>query len=159
MNQLGGISERRTYQLISGSRGLPAFLIKHSGLNSGFMISQYTAASIVNRNKILCTPASADSIVSSNGQEDYVSMGANAANKCLEIFENLKDILAIELFTAAQAMEFRRPLKSSSFVEQVLQEYRKVVPFIEQDEEMHLHIKNTKRFIEQKMHEWYIQFN
>ncbi|GAB4202912.1 MAG: histidine ammonia-lyase [Bacteroidia bacterium] len=159
LNQLGGISERRTYQLISGQRNLPAFLVKHSGLNSGFMIPQYTAASIVNRNKILCTPASADSIVSSNGQEDYVSMGANAANKCLEILDNVKYLLAIELFTAAQALHFRGPLKSSPFIESIVEEYRSVVPFIEKDEEMYVHIQNTKSFIENKMKEWYFKFN
>jgi histidine ammonia-lyase len=159
LNQLGNISERRIYQLISGQRDLPAFLIKHSGLNSGLMIPQYTAASLVNRNKILCTPASADSIVSSNGQEDYVSMGANAANKCLEILDNLKSILSIELFTAAQALHFRRPFKSSPFIENILEEYRSVVPFIEKDEEMYVHIQNTKIFIENKMKDWYLQFN
>lgn len=159
LNQLGGISERRIYQLLSGNRNLPAFLVKHSGLNSGFMIPQYTAASLVNRNKILCTPASTDSIVSSNGQEDYVSMGANAANKALEILENIKSILAIELFTAAQALEFRRPLKSSSFIENIIQEYREIVPFIEYDNEMYIHIQNTRRFIENKMKEWYLKFN
>ncbi|RME16249.1 MAG: aromatic amino acid lyase, partial [Bacteroidetes bacterium] len=159
LNQLGNISERRIYQLISGQRDLPAFLIKHSGLNSGLMIPQYTAASLVNRNKILCTPASADSIVSSNGQEDYVSMGANAANKCLEILDNLKSILSIELFTAAQALHFRRPFKSSPFIESILEEYRSVVPFIEKDEEMYVHIQNTKIFIENKMKDWYLQFN
>lgn len=158
-NQLGSISERRIYQLISGNRNLPPFLVKHSGLNSGFMIPQYTAASIVNRNKILCTPASADSIVSSNGQEDYVSMGANAANKALEIFENLKDILAIELFTATQAMEFRRPLSSSTFIENIIHEYRKIVPFIENDQEMYIHIQKSRQFIESKMKEWYFKFN
>lgn len=159
LNQLGSISERRTYQLISGNRNLPPFLVKHSGLNSGFMIPQYTAASIVNRNKILCTPASADSIISSNGQEDYVSMGANAANKCLEIFENLKDLLAIELFTAAQALEFRNPNQSSDIIKNILSEYRQIVPFIEHDTEMHIHIKASKQFIEQNMLKWYHQLN
>lgn len=159
LNQLGAISERRIYQLISGNRNLPAFLVKNPGLNSGFMIPQYTAASIVNRNKILCTPASADSIMSSNGQEDYVSMGANAANKCLEIYENLKDIIAIEFFTAAQALEFRRPHKTSPFVESIITEYRKYVPFIEHDTEMYPLISETKKFIEEKMLKWYFELN
>lgn len=159
LNQLASISERRIFQLISGNRDLPPFLVKHSGLNSGFMIPQYTAASIVNRNKILCTPASADSIVSSNGQEDYVSMGANAANKCLEIFENWKDIMAIELFTAAQALDFRRPSQSSPFIENILKEYRKMVPFIEHDTEMHIHIQSTKKFIESNFIQWHFNFN
>lgn len=159
LHQLGGISERRTYQLISGNRGLSPFLVKYSGLHSGLMIPQYTAASIVNRNKILCTPASADSIVSSNGQEDFVSMGANAANKCIEIYENLKNILAIELLTAAQALEFRRPHTSSPFIENILSEYRKEVPFIEQDTEMYKYIHLSKQFIERNMWQWYLQLN
>ncbi len=158
MNQLGGISERRIFQLISGSRNLPTFLVRNSGLNSGFMITQYTAASLVNRNKILCTPASADSIVSSNGQEDYVSMGANAANKSLEILENIKQILAIELFTAAQAFEFRRPQRSSDSIENLIAEYRKNVPFIEHDTEMYVYIQRTKKFIEENMLNWYNRF-
>ncbi len=157
LNQLASISERRIYQLISGNRNLPPFLVKHSGLNSGLMISQYTAASIVNRNKILCTPASADSIVSSNGQEDYVSMGANAANKCIEIYENTKDILAIELLTSTQALHFRRPQKSSPFIENILSEYRKHVPFIENDSIIHELIIKTKQFIDNQMLEWYFE--
>lgn len=159
LNQLSSVSERRIYQLISGSRNLPVFLVKNPGVNSGFMITQYTAASIVNRNKLLCTPASADSIVSSNGQEDYVSMGANAANKCIEIYENVKDIIAIEFFTAVQALEFRRPQKSSAFIESIVSEYRKRVPFIEQDTEMYPFIAETKRFIEEKMFEWHFALN
>ena len=125
--ELGNISERRTYQLISGSRGLPAFLVENPGLNSGFMIPQYTAASIVSENKQLCTPASVDSIVSSNGQEDHVSMGANAATKLHRVILNLQRILAIELLNAVQAIEFRRPLKSSTAVEKIVSDYRKVV--------------------------------
>mgnify|MGYP001502963003 FL=1 len=125
--ELGNISERRTYQLISGSRGLPAFLVENPGLNSGFMIPQYTAASIVSENKQLCTPASVDSIVSSNGQEDHVSMGANAATKLHRVILNLQRILAIELLNAVQAIEFRRPFKSSAVVEKIVSDYRKVV--------------------------------
>ena len=120
LSELGSISERRTYQLISGLRGLPAFLVDNPGLNSGFMIPQYTAASIASQNKQLATPASVDSIVSSNGQEDHVSMGANAATKCLRIMDNLERILAIELMNASQAIEFRRPLHSSDFIEMFL---------------------------------------
>ncbi len=115
--ELGNISERRTYQLISGLRGLPPFLVSNPGLNSGFMIPQYTAASIVSQNKQLATPASIDSIVSSNGQEDHVSMGANAATKTLKIVDNLERILAIELMNASQAIEYRRPLRSGEFLE------------------------------------------
>jgi histidine ammonia-lyase len=131
--ELGSISERRTYKLISGKRGLPPFLSKEAGLNSGFMIPQYTAASIVSRNKQLCTPASVDSIESSQGQEDHVSMGANAATKAWKVVNNLEQILAIELMNAAQAIEFRRPQKTSPFLEAFLNEYRQEVDFVEKD--------------------------
>ncbi|CAM3407825.1 histidine ammonia-lyase [Aequorivita lipolytica] len=131
--ELGNISERRTYQLVSGLRELPAFLVSNPGLNSGFMIPQYTAASIVSQNKQLATPASVDSIVSSNGQEDHVSMGANGATKCLRVLENLETILAIELMNASQALKFREPKKSSSFIESFLKPYRSIVPFVEND--------------------------
>jgi histidine ammonia-lyase len=133
MSELGSISERRTYQLISGLRGLPPFLVSQPGLNSGFMIPQYTAASIVSQNKQLATPASVDSIVSSNGQEDHVSMGANAATKCLRIIDNVETILAIELMNASQAMEFRRPLKTSPLLESLLESFRNTVAFVEKD--------------------------
>jgi histidine ammonia-lyase len=133
LSELGNISERRTYQLISGQRGLPPFLAQEAGLNSGFMIPQYTAASIVSQNKQLCTPASVDSIVSSNGQEDHVSMGANAATKSYRVVENLRNILAIELYTAAQALEFRRPAKSSVVLEKVFNDFRNVIAFVEKD--------------------------
>ncbi len=140
--ELGSISERRTYQLISGNRGLPPFLSPNAGLNSGLMIPQYTAASIVSQNKQLCTPASVDSIVSSNGQEDHVSMAANAATKAFRVIENLERLIAIEFMTAAQALEFRRPLKSSAFVENVINQYRKVIKPLEDD-----------RFLSSDMHE------
>jgi histidine ammonia-lyase len=133
MSELGNISERRTYQLVSGLRELPDFLVKNPGLNSGFMIPQYTAASIVSQNKQLATPASVDSIVSSNGQEDHVSMGANAATKCLQIINNVETILSIELMNASQAVEFRRPQKTSPFLEMLLESYRLVVPYVEND--------------------------
>ena len=132
--ELGSISERRTYQLISGLRGLPAFLIDNPGLNSGFMIPQYTAASIASQNKQLATPASIDSIVSSNGQEDHVSMGANSATKCLKVMENLERILAIELMNASQAIHFREPLQSSDFIEMFLKSYRADVPLVKKTE-------------------------
>lgn len=147
--ELGNISERRTYQLISGKRGLPPFLVAHPGLNSGFMIPQYTAASIVSQNKQLCTPASVDSIESSQGQEDHVSMGANAATKALKVVNNLERILAIELFNAAQALEFRRPARTSPFLEDFVRQYRKVVPFIENDEVMYPHMNHTVEFLRQ----------
>lgn len=129
----GSISERRIFQLISGQRGLPPFLAKEAGVNSGFMIPQYTAASIASENKQLCTPSSVDSIVSSNGQEDHVSMGANGAVKCLKVALNLERILAIELMNAAQALEFRRPLKTSPELETIVAAYRKEVPALEKD--------------------------
>lgn len=146
--ELGSISERRTYQLISGLRGLPPFLVSDPGLNSGFMIPQYTAASIVSQNKQLATPASVDSIVSSNGQEDHVSMGANGATKTLRIIDNLERILAIELMNAAQALEFRRPAKSSALIESFLQTYREEVSFVDHDRIMHYDIMKTIRFLD-----------
>ncbi len=145
--ELGSISERRTYQLISGTRNLPAFLVDNPGLNSGFMIPQYTAASIASQNKQLATPASVDSIVSSNGQEDHVSMGANAATKCLKIMENLERILAIELMNASQAIEFRRPFKSSDFIEMFLKSYRAEVPLVKEDRILHYDIQNSVAFL------------
>jgi len=148
LTDLGNISERRTYCLVSGKRGLPAFLVKDAGLNSGLMILQYTAASIVSQNKQYATPASVDSIVSSNGQEDYVSMGANAATKCYKILENLKTILAIELITASQAMHFRSPDKTSPTLEQLLAEFRKQVTFIASDRVLSEDIKMSREFIE-----------
>jgi len=131
--EMGSISERRTYKLIGGQRGLPAYLAENPGLNSGFMIPQYTAASIVSQNKQLCTPCSIDSIDSSNGQEDHVSMGANAATKTYRVLHNVRTIVAIEWLTAAQALEFRRPLKSSPDVEAMLGRLRAEVPYTEED--------------------------
>ncbi len=147
LSELGSISERRIYQLISSSRGLPAFLIDNPGLNSGFMIPQYTAASIASQNKQLATPASVDSIVSSNGQEDHVSMGANAATKCLRVMENLERILAIELMNASQAVEFRRPLQSSEFIELFIKSYREAVPLVNEDRILHYDIENSIAFL------------
>lgn len=148
MAELGNISERRTFQLVSGLRGLPPFLVKNPGLNSGFMIPQYTAASIVSQNKQLATPSSIDSIVSSNGQEDHVSMGANGATKAKKVVDNIETILAIELLNASQALYFRFPLKSSPFLESFLQSYRSEVSFIENDIVLSTEIKKTILFIE-----------
>lgn len=145
--EIGNISERRTYQLIGGSRGLPAFLVAEPGINSGYMIPQYAAASIVSQNKQLATPASIDSIESSNGQEDHVSMGANAATKCYQIVNNLEKILAVELMNAAQALEFRRPKKSSEVIEKFVASYRAQVPFTKEDEYLHPKMKATIEFI------------
>ncbi len=147
LSELGNISERRTYQLISGQRELPPFLVKEPGLNSGLMIPQYTSASIVSQNKQLCSPASVDSIVSSNGQEDHVSMGANAATKLYKVVDNVYTILAIELMTAAQGLEFRRPLKSSTMVEEFISAYRKKVPFIKKDKVLYTEIQKSREFL------------
>lgn len=145
--ELGSISERRTYQLISGQRNLPAFLVDNPGLNSGFMIPQYTAASIASQNKQLASPSSIDSIVSSNGQEDHVSMGANGATKCLRVMDNLERILAIELMNASQAIEYRRPLQSSDFIEMFLKSYRSEVPMVKEDRILHYDIEKTVDFL------------
>lgn len=145
--ELGNISERRTYQLLSGKRGLPPFLVANPGLNSGLMIPQYTAASIVSQNKLLCTPASVDSVESSQGQEDHVSMGGNAATKVYKVVENIERILAIELFTAAQALEFRRPKKSSPFIEKFIERYRTYVPFVKNDKILYTEINKTVEFL------------
>lgn len=147
MNELGSISERRTYKLVSGTRDLPSFLVAKPGLNSGFMIPQYTAAAIASQNKTLCMPSSADTIPTSQGQEDHVSMGANAATKLVQVVENTERILAIELFNAAQALEFRRPLKSSPIIEKLHADYRKVVPFIDDDQIMYPHIAASVEFL------------
>ena len=147
LSELSNISERRIYKLISGQRNLPNFLVAKPGLNSGFMIPQYTAASIVSQSKGLCMPASADSIPSSQGQEDHVSMGSNAATKLVRVVENTERVLAIELFNAAQALEFRRPLRSSWAIEKIFAKYRKVVPFIDDDTYMHPLIEKSIEFI------------
>ncbi|NDV60484.1 histidine ammonia-lyase [Bacteroides sp. 519] len=145
--ELGNISERRVAQLIMGLRGLPEFLVANPGLNSGFMIPQYTAASMVSQNKMYCYAASSDSIVSSNGQEDHVSMGANAAVKLYKVMDNLEHILAIELMNAAQGIDFRRPAKTSPMLEHFLKEYRKEVPFIKEDIVMYKEIHKTVAFL------------
>lgn len=149
LHELGNISERRVAQLILGQRGLPEFLVAHPGLNSGFMIPQYAAASMVSQNKMYAWPASCDSIVSSNGQEDLVSMGANAAVKLHKIVDNLKYIAAVELMNAAQGIDFRRPLKSSPYIETVMTEYRRRVPFVEDDVVMADYIAATMQFLEE----------
>lgn len=148
LSELGSISERRTYRLIAGERNLPEFLVADPGLNSGFMIPQYVAASIVSQNKQLSTPASVDSIPSSNEQEDHVSMGGNAATKALKVADNVQKILAIELYNAAQAMEFRRPLQTSPVLEDFLAQYRTRVEFVKEDTLMYEGINETVDFLE-----------
>ena len=145
--ELGNISERRIYKLIEGKRHLPSFLVANPGVNSGFMIPQYAAASIVSQSKGLCWPNSVDSIPSSQGQEDHVSMGSNSATKLYRVVKNTERVLAIELFNAAQALEFRRPLTTSPVLEKWHAEYRKVVPFIQQDTVMSPLIAATVKFI------------
>lgn len=147
ITELGSISERRIFQLISGQRNLPPFLVNNPGLNSGLMIPQYTAASIVSQNKQLSTPASIDSIVSSNGQEDHVSMGANAATKCLQVMQNVERILAIELLTASQAINYRKPLKSSDFIENFVSAYRSEIPLVVEDRVLHYDIEKSITFL------------
>ncbi len=147
MSELGNISERRTYQLVGGHRSLPPFLVANPGLNSGFMIPQYTAASMVSHNKQLSTPSSVDSIESSQGQEDHVSMGANAAVKAYKVMENLERILAIELYNAAQALDFRRPARTSSYLENILQQYRREIKFVTNDMVMYEDINRSVEFL------------
>lgn len=154
LSELGNISERRVYRLISGQRGLPEFLVKHPGVNSGFMIPQYSAASVVSQNKQLSTPSSVDSITSSNEQEDHVSMGANAATKALRVINNVEHILSIELMTACQALEFRGIENTSPYLQNILSEYRKVVPFINDDVLMFEFIDKSHNFI--RNHNFYI---
>ena len=145
--ELGNISERRIYRIISGARNLPNFLVVNPGLNSGFMIPQYTAASIVSQSKGLCWPASCDSIPSSQGQEDHVSMGSNAATKLWRVVQNTERILAIELMNAAQALEFRRPLRSSQAIEDIFAAYRTIVPFVDNDTVMYPYIATSVKFL------------
>jgi histidine ammonia-lyase len=145
--ELGSISERRSFQLLSGQRNLPLFLVKNPGLHSGLMIPQYTAAGIVSENKQLCTPASVDSMSSSNNQEDHVSMGANAAVKCYRVLQNVQRVLAIELLIAVQALEFRRPLRSSPTIERIVRKFRENVSFNEADRVLNDDMLNAIEFI------------
>jgi histidine ammonia-lyase len=147
--ELANISERRTYLLVSGQRGLQPFLATNAGLHSGFMIAQYTAASIVSQNKQYCTPASVDSIVSSNGQEDHVSMGANAATKLKKVIDNVQRVLAIELLCAAQAMDFRKPVKTSPALERLMVAFRKEVSFNDADRVLHVDMVKAEQFLNQ----------
>jgi histidine ammonia-lyase len=156
--ELGSISERRTYKLIGGRQNLPPMLIENGGLNSGLMIPQYTAAAIVSQNKQLCSPASVDSITSSNGQEDHVSMGANAATKCYRVLQNLERILAIELLTAAQALSLRKKISglvSSQTLENLLDEYRQTVPFLTTDRLLHTDLDASVLFVQNNLGKYF----
>lgn len=152
MSELASISERRTFRLISGQRGLPSFLVAKPGLNSGFMIPQYTAASIVSQNKGLCWPASCDSIPSSQGQEDHVSMGSNSATKLVRVLDNVEEVLGIELLNAVQALEFRRPAKTSPVLEGIINDYRSQVPFVDNDNYLHPLIEKSVLFLSNEDH-------
>lgn len=152
MSELASISERRTFRLISGQRGLPSFLVAKPGLNSGFMIPQYTAASIVSQNKGLCWPASCDSIPSSQGQEDHVSMGSNSATKLVRVLDNVEEVLGIELLNAVQALEFRRPAKTSPVLEGIINDYRRQVPFVDNDSYLHPLIEESVLFLRNEDH-------
>ncbi len=147
LSEFGSIAERRIYQLISGQRGLPAFLTENPGLHSGMMIAQYTAAGIASQNKTLCTPASADSIVSCNGQEDHVSMAANAATKARRVVLNLERLLAIEFMVATQALDFRLPLRSSPRIEAIREQYREVVPRLTDDRVLSADMERTREWL------------
>ena len=151
MAEVASISERRIYKLIGGQRGLPPFLTPEPGLNSGFMIPQYTAASIVSQNKQLCTPASVDTIDSSNGQEDHVSMGANAATKGLRVLNNLRRVLGIELLTAAQALDFRGLDGCAPSTLELHARFRKQVPFSEADEYLRPIIQKSIVFVQNSL--------
>lgn len=154
LSELANISERRTYQLLSGDRGLPDFLVKHSGLNSGFMIAQYTSAALVNENKVLCTPASVDTIPTCQLQEDHVSMGGTSAYKLCQIVENSEYIFAIELLIAAQAIELNEGLRLSPITQKIFDEFRKNIPFLEKDREMSADIEKSRGFFSERKRFW-----
>lgn len=151
--ELGSIAERRIFLMISGQRGLPDFLVKDAGINSGFMIAQYTAASIVSQNKQLTMPASSDSITSCKGKEDHVSMAANAATKCHRVVENVQRLLALELLVSGQALDFRRPHQSSPTVENLHKGLRESVPYFEEDRILHEDIKASESYVAQLLKE------
>src|SRR5690606_17159919 len=147
--ELGSISERRSYLLVGGQRGLPPTLARNPGLESGMMICQYTAASVINRNKILCHPASTDSIITSAGQEDHVSMAAGAGLKLYEVVNNVWKLLGIEWMIAAQAMEYRRPGRTSAALEELHLRYRLMVPPLTGDRSHAVDIDQTEQFLRQ----------
>ncbi len=151
VSELSNISERRTFKLVDGERGLPDYLSPFPGLNSGFMIPQYTSASIVSQNKQLCTPASVDSISSSKGQEDHVSMAANAATKTHRVINNVYKVLGIELMCAAQALDLRTDYKSSPIISKIRKEYRKEVETLSGDRLMNVDMDKSISFIKDKI--------
>jgi histidine ammonia-lyase len=156
VSELANISERRTYQLLSGQRGLPSFLAKHPGLNSGFMIAQYTSAALVNENKVFSTPASIDTIPTSQLQEDHVSMGGTSAHKLGTIIENCKQILAIELLIAAQAIDFTfdQGLRLSPLTQEVYTGLRECVTFLHNDRVVSDDISAASDFFNRQRQTW-----
>ena len=151
LSEYANVSERRLERMVNPalSNGLPAFLTKYGGVHSGFMITQYAAASMVSENKVYAHPASVDSIPSSANQEDHVSMGGNAATKTVKVAENVERILAIELMNAAQAIDLQRPTKTSPYLEEFLKEFRSIVPFNGQDRVMYKDIDAATEFLKQ----------
>jgi histidine ammonia-lyase len=149
-SEIGNISDRRSYLLLEGLHGLPPMLTENPGLNSGFMITQYTTAALVSENKSLCFPASVDSIPTGMGQEDHVSMGSISARICLEVINNLEKILAIELLHSAQSLEFRRPNKFSLPIEKTLSKIRKNVKKLEGDRVLNIDIEVMINLIEKQ---------
>lgn len=154
MSELANISERRTYQLLSGQRGLPSFLVKHPGLNSGFMIAQYTSAALVNENKVFSTPASIDTIPTCQLQEDHVSMGGTSAHKLCQILANCEYIFAIELLIAAQAADFNTALELSAATAEIHRALRARITFLEKDRLMNVDLEEARLFFLEHLRSW-----
>lgn len=153
-SELASVSERRTYQLQSGQRGLPHFLVNNPGLNSGMMVSQYTSAALVNENKVFCTPASVDTIPTCQLQEDSVSMGGTSAYKLVTVLENTGYIFAIELMNAVQAVEFNKGLNLSPVTSDIVSEYREHVTFLENDRVLSDDINKSHQFLLEHRRGW-----
>lgn len=154
VSELASVSERRTYQLLSGERGLPDFLVRKPGLNSGFMIPQYTSAALVNENKVMATPASVDTIATCQLQEDHVSMGGTSAYKLQRVVDNCEHILAIELLTAAQAVDLNPALRLSAATRPVYEGLRRLVPTLEEDRVMAPDMNAALNYLRQNRREW-----
>jgi len=154
LSELSNISERRTYQLLSGQRGLPSFLVRYPGLNSGFMIPQYTSAALLNESKVLSTPASVDTIPTCQLQEDHVSMGGTSAYKLCQIVENSEYILSLELLTAAQAIEFNKELRLSTATAEIFTELRQNIDFLERDRVMSDDMEKARNLFIERRRVW-----
>jgi histidine ammonia-lyase len=157
LSELANISERRTYQLLSGQHGLPSFLVKHPGLDSGLMIVQYTAAALVNENKVFATPASIDTIPTCQLQEDHVSMGGTSAYKLCQIIENCEYVLSIELLTAMQAIDLNEGLQLSPITAEIAREFRKSVSFLAEDRNQSIDIGKSRDFLREHKRAWYME--